>query len=61
MTRDFSKDESTAVHAWRSERLHDLGVPPLVASALADDVDWHQVESLIERGCDPILALEIAL
>jgi hypothetical protein len=61
MTVQTATEESVVVHAWRSERLHRLGVPALLADELADAVDWHQVADLVARGCDPLLALEIAL
>jgi hypothetical protein len=54
-------EESIVIHAWRAERLHKLGVPAIIADQLADSVDWHFVADLVRRGCDPILALEIAL
>jgi hypothetical protein len=61
MTAQAPLEESLAVHAWRSERLHSLGIPTLLADRVADRVDWHQVAYLVDRGCDPMLALEIAL
>jgi hypothetical protein len=61
MTSHTLAKESLAVHAWRSERLRSLGIPTLLAEDLADSVDWHQVADLVDRGCDPVLALEIAL
>jgi hypothetical protein len=54
-------EESILVHAWRAERLHRLGIPAVIADQLADSVDWHYVAGLVGRGCNPILALEIAL
>ena len=61
MTSQTLKNDSPAVHAWRSERLCSLGVPAVLAEELADSVDWHQVADLVDRGCDPVLALEIVL
>ena len=52
-------DEDARVYAWRVERLSDLGLSNLVASAVAPFVDWHEIASLVERGCSPELALEI--
>ena len=49
-----------AVHNWRVERLTGLGVPPVLAEAYADRLDWHQVARLVQRGCPPRLALRIA-
>ena len=52
-------DEDVQVYAWRVERLSDLGLSNLVASAVAPLVDWHEIARLVERGCSPELALEI--
>ena len=52
-------DEDAQVYAWRVERLSDLGLSNLVASAVAPLVDWHEMARLVERGCSPELALEI--
>ena len=48
-----------AVHNWRVERLTGLGVPPVLAEAYADRLDWHQVARLVQRGCPPEQALRI--
>ena len=52
-------DEDAQVYAWRVERLSDVGLSNLVASAVAPLVDWHEIARLVERGCSPELALEI--
>jgi len=52
-------DEDELVYAWRVEQLAKLGLPDLIASAVATIVDWHEVAGLVERGCSPELALEI--
>ena len=52
-------DEDAQVYAWRVERLSDLGLSNLVASAVAPLVDWHEIACLVERGCSPELALAI--
>ena len=52
-------DEDAQVYAWRVERLSDVGLSNLVASAVAPLVDWHEIACLVERGCSPELALEI--
>ena len=54
-------DEDVLVHTWCVEQLHALGLSQLLAETFADLVDWHEVASLVERGCAPELALEIAL
>ena len=52
-------DEDTAVAEWRAGQLERLGVSRLLARILAPDVDWHEVERLVKRGCPPELALAI--
>jgi hypothetical protein len=47
------------VHNWRTLQLRRLGIPVPLAEAAADHVDWHQVASLVRRGCPPELALRI--
>jgi hypothetical protein len=54
-----ASDEDERVYAWRVERLSDLGLSNIVASAIAPLVDWHEIARLVERGCSPELALEI--
>jgi hypothetical protein len=51
--------ESLVVREWRAEQLRRLGVPSVLAETFADDVDWHTLSALIERGCTLGLALEI--
>jgi hypothetical protein len=48
------------VHEWRTEQLRRLGLSRILAESFAERVDWHAVASLVERGCTPELALEIA-
>jgi hypothetical protein len=50
---------SLLVHAWRTEQLRRIGLPPAVAEAYADLVEWHALAELVERGCSPQCALEI--
>jgi hypothetical protein len=52
--------EDVRVHAWRAEQLERLGLSTVIADAAADLVDWHEVAPLVEQGCPPALALEIA-
>jgi hypothetical protein len=54
-------DEDVLVHTWRAEQLRALGLTYLLAETFADLVDWHEVATLVERGCAPELALEIAM
>jgi hypothetical protein len=51
--------ETLVVREWRAEQLRRLGVPSVLAETFADDVDWHALSNLIERGCPLGLALEI--
>ena len=52
-------DEHDQVHEWRVWQLIQLGIPWSLAQAVADQVDWHQVARLVQRGCPPQLALDI--
>lgn len=60
LAADPGADEDELVRAWREEQLVRLGLMPALARAFADFVDWHDVASLVRRGCPPMLALEIA-
>jgi hypothetical protein len=52
-------DHLDPVHEWRVRQLTRLGIPWSLAQTVADDVDWHQVARLVQRGCPPRLALTI--
>jgi hypothetical protein len=52
-------EEGARVYAWRVEKLSELGLSHMIASAVASFVDWHEIAGLVERGCSPELALEI--
>ena len=52
-------DDDVLVHEWRVRQLTSLGIPWSLAQATADHVDWHQVATLVRRGCPPRLALQI--
>jgi hypothetical protein len=56
---DTDVRETLVVREWRAEQLQRLGVPPILAQVFADEVDWHALSALIERGCPLGLALEI--
>jgi sirohydrochlorin ferrochelatase len=58
-TRDARRLEAAAIHAWRSHQLRRLGLSAGLADLFADTVDWHAVADLVDRGCPPLLALEI--
>jgi hypothetical protein len=52
--------EENRVYAWRVEQLAKLGLSTMIADAVASFVDWHEVARLVQKGCPPELALEIA-
>ncbi len=56
---DVDSHEDAVVAEWRRGQLERLGVSRLLARIFASDVDWHEVERLVERGCPPELALAI--
>jgi hypothetical protein len=51
--------ESGAVHNWRVSRLTGLGLSRRAAELVADQVDWHEVARLVQRGCPVSLAIAI--
>jgi hypothetical protein len=51
--------DDCVVRDWRITQLVRLGIPEPMAHAAADDVDWHEIASLVQRGCPPVLALRI--
>jgi hypothetical protein len=55
-----TESEEIRVYAWRIEQLGKLGLSSVIADAVADVVDWHEVARLVAKGCPPELALEIA-
>jgi hypothetical protein len=57
---ELENEEELEVREWRTMQLHRLGVPRLLAEEFADEVDWHEVEDLVRRGCSALLAVEIA-
>jgi hypothetical protein len=60
-TEDLDHDvsEAVVVREWRAEQLRRLGVPSVLSETFADEIDWHALSTLIERGCPLGLALEI--
>ena len=54
------ESEEVRVYAWRVEQLGKLGISNVIADAVANLVDWHDVARLVQKGCPPDLALEIA-
>jgi hypothetical protein len=55
-----NESEQTRLYAWRVEQLAKLGLSAMIADAVASLVDWHDVAQLVDKGCPPELALEIA-
>jgi hypothetical protein len=53
------EDEERPVHQWRMTQLKRLGIPRPLADVVADQVDWHEIAALVQRGCTPRLALQI--
>ena len=53
-------EDELLVQEWSVTQLRRLGLPRALAEAFAGRVDWHDVADLVERGCPPALALEIA-
>jgi hypothetical protein len=53
------QSEDVRVYAWRVEQLAKLGLSTMIANAVANLVDWHDVARLVQKGCPPELALEI--
>ena len=53
-------DEGQVV-AWRREQLAEAGFPLPLAARVAGDprYDLHALIELVERGCDPVLAVRI--
>ena len=60
-THEIIHDEHSLVHEWRVGQLTRLGIPEPLADAVAARVDWHQIATLVQRGCPPRLALRIVL
>jgi hypothetical protein len=58
-SREDIDPETCAVHAWRVSRLTGLGLARMVAEAVADQVDWHEVARLVQHGCPASLAVAI--
>ena len=52
-------DHDLLVHEWRVRQLTRLGISSSLAQAAAGHVDWHQVATLVRRGCPPWLVLQI--
>jgi hypothetical protein len=53
--------EIERVKAWRTEMLLLLGISHADAITLAfcPDIDWHEAEQLVAKGCPPELVFEL--
>jgi hypothetical protein len=51
--------ERQLVHEWQADQLRQLGLSWALAFTFAPLVDWHEVAGLVERGCPPLVAVEI--
>lgn len=61
---NITKDsEQARIERWRADELQRAGYPRTAAVELAarPDVDLHGAVELLERGCEPELALRILL
>lgn len=52
-------DEEIRVHEWQAEQLQRVGLSRLLAESFAGRIDWHDLATLVARGCSPELALDI--
>jgi hypothetical protein len=59
----LEQTEIERIERWRADELERAGYEPRAAGRLAvrHDVDLHRAVDLIERGCNPDLALRILL
>ena len=55
-----STNGETVVREWKIEQLERLGLGRIVAELFAPDIDWHELEDLLSRGCRLDLALRLA-
>lgn len=60
--RQSRQDGDTEAERWRHALLQHAGMPPETARAVAHDdrYDLHEILGLLEKGCPPSRALEIA-
>jgi hypothetical protein len=59
LDRHETIDEDHLIHDWRTAQLVRLGIPEWLADIVADQIDWHEIAQLVERGCSARLALDI--
>ena len=58
-TDESPTDEEVLIQSWQAEQLERLGLSHALAELFAGMVDWHEIASLVGRGCPPLLAVEI--
>jgi hypothetical protein len=60
-TKTRAEQEVRELVRWRSTRLAQAGFPPQLADRVANDprYDLHALIELVERGCQPELAVRI--
>lgn len=58
-SHDAISRDDMLVHNWRVSQLRRLGISGSLAEIYADNIDWHQIARLVQRGCPPYLALRI--
>ena len=57
---ETAEDEPGRLHYWKVERYVELGYERSIAQTMVClDIDWHELQSLLERDCHPHLAVEI--
>jgi hypothetical protein len=53
-------EEIERIQAWRTEMLQQLGLSHADAVTLAFcDIDWHEAEQLVAKGCPPDLVFDL--
>jgi hypothetical protein len=60
-TNEIPREPGSRLREWRRHRLIHAGVPTELAEAVARDhrFDVHALLELLDRGCDPRLAIRI--
>ncbi len=62
VVEELVETEQTKVEGWRLHILLEAGYPVPVAERLApSDADLHDAVDLVQRGCEPRLAVRILL
>jgi hypothetical protein len=60
MPKPATPTEADNIQAWREQRIAELGYQPEIAEVCAlADIDWHQLERIVEAGCPLDLAIRI--